>query len=192
MYLAVRDFGAEEMHFGFGHIFEDGGSVIEGITLGNFTIKQMANSTFLAIIYHSGSTPVAYAQQPGQVEYNGNFINAQQSVIAGSPIAPVGDSGGNYGAHIHLYRFANIPDGSSLIHTNSNCNNPLVFLDHNEPVWQIALDEPILKYGSNYSENCSSIKARCEISAANPAYVSPGNQPYYQDFTGNIEKLSFV
>lgn len=104
-YIVLIINGTDNQDYGYGHIFEDYSDNALPIVLGNFVLKKMnpPNSTVLAIIDITNSR--AFSTVPnGTVNY-GTYttFTTTNSVQAGWPVAPVGNSAATNGTHLHLY-----------------------------------------------------------------------------------------
>jgi len=169
-----------EHRYGYGHIFFDGTpNATTGMRSGDFILKKMnaPNDLLYAIIYApNGGTPTAFGQEIGTVTCpginNGRPIEVTNQVTdLNTPIAPIGNSGGDFAAHIHLYNFNRNPRNndvnssytSALGFSNTqfrNPKNPLEFLPHDQPVYTVAINGRNLIYPGNQK---SSFRVRCSM-----------------------------
>lgn len=177
--------------FGYGHIFFDGDAGSgNGIRSGDFILKRMdaPQADSYAIIYApDGGNSVAFSDTEGEVTHpslnNGQPITVTNQITnINTPIAPIGNSGGNFAAHIHLYNFENDPvdddfnsrwvtqTGSRYTETRfRNPKDPLQFVDYPPSAHTLNIQTNLIAAGDDES----SIRVRTAMNGATPGVVYP-------------------
>lgn len=174
-------------NFCYGHIFED-----DDDALGNFVIVQVDGKTRYAIL--NTVTGVAIGtNNTDRVTYGGRTYQVQNTVIQGQQIAPLGNSGGNYPNHVHLYRLRNI---AGAVGEANNCLNPLQVLNHSIPNYTVAIENNTTTpyritqvnstqyYGGNES---SSVCVKVQMNNSGLFGSTPNVK--YRNATMNLEKV---
>ena len=114
-------------HFGYGHLFNDN-PIGSGIQSGNFVFLRINGSDDDYAILNLTTGIAIGPIENAEVTYNGTNYIVRRRVETDQLIAPMGDSGGSFPCHLHLYMFQN-PNATSLI-TSDNCKNPLALLNY--------------------------------------------------------------
>lgn len=169
-----------ENRFAYGHLFNDGTVGNSSLRSGDFILKKMdfPHNNFYAIIYApQGEDPVVFGQVTGRVTEatlnEGGSMLVQTFISEHDPIGPIGNSGGGFEAHLHLYSFLNTPVvadiSSDYYHRDRrggfeqtqfrNVKDPLQFMTHTEPIYSIELSSELV-YPGNLN---SSIRARATM-----------------------------
>jgi len=176
--------------FGYGHLFFDTNNAnfpTGGQKCGDMILKKMdaPNNQRYAIIYNPvGGIPTAYSIVVGTVTHpdvNGGLplTTTNQVTDLNIPIASMGNSGGNFGIHLHLYSFTINDPGMNDVFLNAtySANNhvrtakdPLQIIEHDEPNYTVTINTDDLTYvettiDSNgmTKEEYSSISVGCKM-----------------------------
>ncbi|MGC3946371.1 MAG: PKD domain-containing protein [Chryseolinea sp.] len=176
--------------FAYGHIFRNGTPGAAGMSSGDFILMRMnaPHNSYYAIIYNAGTTVFAVGLVNGTVTHpsvnGGNPIAVTNQITdANRPIAPIGNSGGDYEAHIHLYNFQNDPvgddygsgyPGSYNATYFRNAKNPLQFLNHNRPTYTVSFQPGALRYPGTQ-------RSFFNVRAAMNGAAGSGNYPVVMD-----------
>ncbi|HRI29599.1 MAG TPA: hypothetical protein PK239_18750, partial [Chitinophagales bacterium] len=168
--------------FGYGHLFfdEEGDFPSEGVQWGNILMKKLnpPDQNSYAIIYNpAGGTPVAFSNVNGGTvthpDVNGGLplTTTNQVTNLDIPIGAMGNSGGDFQVHLHLYSLTtNVPDGNDVFLQYYSATNqmrrtkdPLQYVTHAEPEYLVDLDFQNINYSPT---TFSSIKVRCAMADA--------------------------
>lgn len=190
--------------FGYGHLFFDTNNAnfpTGGQKCGDMILKKMDGdlSDEYAIIYNpTGGVPTAYSIAVGTVTHpdvNGGLplTTTNQVTNLNIPIASMGNSGGNFGIHLHLYSFTINDPGMNDVFLNAtySANNhvrtakdPLQIIEHDEPNYTVTINTDNLTYVETIgnSEEYSSIRVRCEMEGENSGTT-------YDDAVMNIDDV---
>ena len=108
-------------------------------------VKRMEspNEEKWAMIIPYNNQTMYIGQVDGSVEYNGEIVAVSNNISIGEPIAPLGNSGNDIIAHLHLNT---IPDNEELYNDDYN-SNPLQFVNYQAPEHVISVSG---KSGQNY------------------------------------------
>lgn len=191
--IIIEGEGVDGQIFGYTHLFFDNTLVNaatnerefpeEGMRSGDMIMKLLDGSTEdFAIIYvpidaddpTNIIAPIAYSDVEGSTvthpDVNGGLPLATTNVVvANAPIGAIGNSGGNFQTHLHLYLFTEADIGNDdlfngyIDYTNTlfrTCKDPLQFLEYGEPNYDVSINPDNLTYADG---DYSSIYVRCEM-----------------------------
>jgi parallel beta-helix repeat protein len=181
---------AENLDFGYGHIFADGDGATQ-ITSGDLTFKRLEypyEDHYAIIREVLVIGPIIYTDiQDGSVIYNGMtytydeyeewwYFFEQEEIIA-----PLGTSGtGESNSHLHLYRFEDV--GVSPLYHVDNTKNPLEVVVHDKPNYTVTIDAFNHVYPGN---EISSFKVKCSMDGETQGIT-------YSNSVGDIEKVELM
>jgi hypothetical protein len=124
----------DNINYGYRHLFHNNNlpSVNSQFKSGNFIFKKVNNFNRYAII--NFQTNKAYGTHSDDiVTWNGTDYDVQNIVYQGDLIAPVGDSNGNFGVHLHVQGIQDISNApSDNIWSDSNAYNPFLYINHQD------------------------------------------------------------
>ncbi|MEQ8474136.1 MAG: PKD domain-containing protein [Marinoscillum sp.] len=154
---------------GYGHIFRSASN-----RLGNFDLVYSSDFLTYVIIYLPGDIQNSYALTSFQgealnllsvnhegVHYSINAGNLKNTIEYGDPLAPLGDSDAFYWEdgvkvwvpHLHLYNFVDpknaLTAGNGSIQEPDNCKDPLQYLSHDEPDYEIKVQGVTQRYNTS-------------------------------------------
>lgn len=169
----------ENRNFGYGHIFRrhDDDDPYYNFTSGECALRFMMgeNCSRVAIIvpvFNADNQVVGHSAygEPiegciAQVEFEGQILPVNTNINAGDVVGPIGDSYNSLtplAAHLHLYSFPDVATGNI---TDGHTKNPLEFVDHAIPDYQVQ----ILRH------NNQTIASPDELEGIDLVY--PGNLP---------------
>ncbi len=139
-YIVLVINGPGNQDYGYGHIFENYSENALPIVLGDFVLTKMnaPHTSVLAIIDLSNNRAFSTTTN-GTVDY-GNYptFTTTNTVQAGWPICPVGNSAASNGTHLHLYLLL---DPSNNPQNTNNAKNPLQFIDHQNTNFDVNIIE---------------------------------------------------
>lgn len=187
-------------YFAYGHIFFDGIPDDNGMQCGAFILKRMdfPNDIFYTIIYcPENGDPIAYGELENATVTHPDLNNGLPIEITttvesiDNPICPIGNSGGNYSGHLHLYSFEEEPDdidfnsnwtsGYPLTHFR-NAKDPLEFITYPQPSYDIIIDETrdLTESGTNQYFS-GEIEAAAKVVCTMQGATGGGNYPTVMD-----------
>ena len=93
-------------HFTYAHLFEnDDPEINKPIVIGNMALILIEANKWVILNLNTG---IALGENnSGTVHYNGNDYPIQNTVEPGTALGIIGNSGGNYPVHLHLYALRN-------------------------------------------------------------------------------------
>lgn len=177
-------------HFAYGHIFFDGVPGSNGMRCGSFILKALDGTRHdnYAIIYcPEEGDPIAYGAIPGSTVTHPDINDGVPMEVTttidniNTPLCPVGNSGGDYSGHLHLYSFEEEPvdndynsswNGGGNVTEFRNPKDPLDILTYPEPAYDITIDETQYlttdENGPFYSGTLeSAVKVVCQMEGEN-------------------------
>lgn len=185
-YFIIQDRNNSSRNLGFGHIFSKEKWITQ--KSGDMVLTKATNGTWAIICL---STGLAYSYISGlTVIYNEVPYVTQNTCIAGDPIAPVGNSGGedsNYDTHLHLYYAEDPTQGASSSTQRNNAKNPLQIVNHVNTNFDISI-EGITKL-TEYNQNLFYSGAEQVSINVKTKMAGAGNGSRYTDQVMDIEKV---
>ncbi len=159
-------------HFGYGHFFKNQNPEIgKPVILDSFVLILLDEEDGNSIILNL-ETGTAIGVTSGHVTYNGHEYPVSNTVVAGSPIGPMGFSGlysNNPPVHLHLYAFRNVTTaitGSFGHNVISNNYDPMAVMNIG-PGPRTNFQCRVQNVGINYGANSNSyFKTRVEMPGA--------------------------
>ncbi|MFH2142677.1 MAG: PKD domain-containing protein [Bacteroidota bacterium] len=139
--------------FGYGHLFKNGSLPLVS---GNMVLTYLDNSTLHKAIIDL-NTGVAIGEIPGTATYNGTPYTVVTTVNQYDEIAPIGDSGGNYPTHLHLYRFYDINQAIADYNDVDNDKDPLEVVHHDNTNYTVEIEGKALTINSQSYINSNDI-----------------------------------
>ncbi len=124
----IKGMGTEP-NLGYGHLFQHGPITSAGIRNGDMVIKRMDIPAYHYAIIDLTSGIAIGPTSSGTVSYEGEVYSVTNYVYQDDPIGIIGNSGRpgtNYAAHLHLYLFNNITNGTA----ESNCYDPFSVINY--------------------------------------------------------------
>ncbi len=185
-YIVLVINGPGNQDYGYGHIFENYSENALPIVLGDFVLTKMnaPHTSVLAIIDLSNNRAFSTITN-GTVNY-GNYptFTTTNTVQAGWPICPVGNSAASNGTHLHLYLLL---DPSNNPQNTNNAKNPLQFIDHQNTNFDVNIIETnnLTEFGQTifYSgDHRGSVGIEVKMNGA-------GNTSTYSNQIMDIEKV---
>ena len=192
--------GNDGVDYGYGHIFNDADPTeTNHVSLRNFDAAWIDELNDYVIVFNpTQNNTYILTDQPDAIINNASFTyrgkdysvadgNLLNDVVGGvTRIAPLGDSGGDFGPHIHLYSFVD-PVMASPWSDNTNTKDPLLHLDGinetNEPDYDVTLE---VKNDGAYFINPS---FRVRVDWSDGAGALPNNSRY-ENVTNTLNEVS--
>lgn len=94
-------------------------------------LKMSGKPKFNVVVIDYNGVILAFAEETGQVSYNGMLHDVVDYIHASQPLGPIGGSGG-YPIHLHIEQ---LPDGVNTISNDMVSKNPLQTLHYDVPVY---------------------------------------------------------
>jgi hypothetical protein len=125
--------------YGYRHLFFGTGTTF-GTQAGRFRYVRGTDSRsrYVPGIHDIQNSVVYTAATSSTFSIDGNTIQGTNRVTAGTPIAPIGNSGdAGYATHLHVQGIQDASLTGSALWSDNNAYNPLKFIQHQSPTYSL-------------------------------------------------------
>ncbi|RLD91141.1 MAG: hypothetical protein DRJ09_02005 [Bacteroidetes bacterium] len=127
-------------YFGFGHIFTDEPVGTTGQQKGDMVLIDIggAQAGEYAILNLTDGTAIA-EESYSQIVYNNQTFTTNRYISTDDPIGIIGNSGGIFPVHVHVYMFNDIGIAKVTHKNYFNDRDPLQFISHVNTTYDVAI-----------------------------------------------------